>query len=131
MITTCEHAGFRWGLDIGISSTTQNLFEQVDFRDRVALMLAWTKLKRVPCLRLMRNSLSRRTGARLHSNFTLLCKFYRSQWIALTNALSSSGRNVLLKLWSPKDSEDGNIDIESVQFYGYSGPRFFQATEAC
>ncbi|KAH6622193.1 hypothetical protein C7974DRAFT_217672 [Boeremia exigua] len=42
-----------------------------------------------------------------------------------------SGRNVLLKLWSPKDSEDGNIDIESVQFYGYSGPRFFQATEAC
>ncbi|KAF1362059.1 hypothetical protein EJ07DRAFT_108381, partial [Lizonia empirigonia] len=42
-----------------------------------------------------------------------------------------SGRNVLLKLWSPKDSEDGNIDIESVQFYGYSGPRFFQATQAC
>ncbi|KAJ4984011.1 hypothetical protein SVAN01_10505 [Stagonosporopsis vannaccii] len=42
-----------------------------------------------------------------------------------------SGRNVLLKLWSPKDSEDGNIDIESAQFYGYSGPRFFQATEAC
>ncbi|KAJ4353150.1 hypothetical protein N0V95_003622 [Ascochyta clinopodiicola] len=42
-----------------------------------------------------------------------------------------SGRNILLKLWSPKDSEDGNIDIESVQFYGYSGPRFFQATQAC
>jgi hypothetical protein len=42
-----------------------------------------------------------------------------------------SGRNVLLKLWSPKDSEDGNIDIETVQFYGYSGPRFFQATQMC
>ncbi|KAF2999294.1 hypothetical protein E8E13_004441 [Curvularia kusanoi] len=42
-----------------------------------------------------------------------------------------SGRNILLKLWSPRDSEDGNIDIESVQFYGYSGPRFFEATKTC
>ncbi|KAI8940796.1 hypothetical protein NX059_012538 [Plenodomus lindquistii] len=38
-----------------------------------------------------------------------------------------SGKHVLLKLWSPK--HDGNIDIESVQFYGYSGPRFFPATQ--
>ncbi|RYN24214.1 hypothetical protein AA0113_g7890 [Alternaria arborescens] len=38
-----------------------------------------------------------------------------------------SGRNVLLKLWSPK--HDGNIDIESVQFYGYSGPRYFPAVQ--
>jgi hypothetical protein len=49
----------------------------------------------------------------------------------LVNVRCRSGRNVLLKLWSPRDSEDGNIDIESVQFYGYSGPRFFQATQAC
>ncbi|KAF2128294.1 hypothetical protein P153DRAFT_292698 [Dothidotthia symphoricarpi CBS 119687] len=40
-----------------------------------------------------------------------------------------SGRNVLLKLWSPMC--DGNIDIESVMFYGYSGPRFFPATRVC
>ena len=40
-----------------------------------------------------------------------------------------SGRNVLLKLWSP--THDGNIDIESVQFYGFSGPRFFPATQLC
>ncbi|KAF1942107.1 hypothetical protein EJ02DRAFT_184691 [Clathrospora elynae] len=38
-----------------------------------------------------------------------------------------SGKHVLLKFWSPK--HDGNIDIESVQFYGYSGPRFFGATQ--
>lgn len=38
-----------------------------------------------------------------------------------------SGKHVLLKLWSPK--HDGNIDIESVQFHGYSGPRFFPATQ--
>ncbi|KAH3976614.1 hypothetical protein HBI81_061950 [Parastagonospora nodorum] len=40
-----------------------------------------------------------------------------------------SGRNILLKLWSP--THDGNIDIESVQFYGYSGPRFFPAIQLC
>ncbi|KAF2823980.1 hypothetical protein CC86DRAFT_328051 [Ophiobolus disseminans] len=40
-----------------------------------------------------------------------------------------SGRNVLLKLWSP--THDGNIDIESVQFYGYSGPRYFPAMQPC
>ncbi|KAI4678000.1 uncharacterized protein J4E88_006518 [Alternaria novae-zelandiae] len=39
-----------------------------------------------------------------------------------------SGRHVLLKFWSPK--HDGNIDIESVQFYGYSGPRYFPAVQA-
>ncbi|KAF1839010.1 hypothetical protein BDW02DRAFT_564346 [Decorospora gaudefroyi] len=38
-----------------------------------------------------------------------------------------SGKHVLLKFWSPK--HDGNIDIESVQFYGYSGPRFFPAVQ--
>ncbi|KAF1957370.1 hypothetical protein CC80DRAFT_491497 [Byssothecium circinans] len=38
-----------------------------------------------------------------------------------------SGKFVLLKLWSP--THDGNIDIESVQFFGYSGPRFFPAVE--
>ncbi|RAR06668.1 hypothetical protein DDE82_003204 [Stemphylium lycopersici] len=38
-----------------------------------------------------------------------------------------SGRYVLLKFWSPK--HDGNIDIESVQFYGYSGPRYFPAAQ--
>ncbi|KAF2676784.1 hypothetical protein K458DRAFT_321277 [Lentithecium fluviatile CBS 122367] len=40
-----------------------------------------------------------------------------------------SGRYVLLKLWSP--THDGNIDIESVQFYGYSGPRYFPAVQTC
>ncbi|PVI07582.1 hypothetical protein DM02DRAFT_608673 [Periconia macrospinosa] len=40
-----------------------------------------------------------------------------------------SGKYVLLKLWSP--TSDGNIDIESVQFYGYSGPRFFPAVQTC
>ncbi|KAF2639046.1 hypothetical protein P280DRAFT_403648 [Massarina eburnea CBS 473.64] len=38
-----------------------------------------------------------------------------------------SGKYVLLKLWSP--THDGNIDIESVQFHGYSGPRFFPAVQ--
>ncbi|PSN70947.1 hypothetical protein BS50DRAFT_608046 [Corynespora cassiicola Philippines] len=40
-----------------------------------------------------------------------------------------SGKYILLKLWSP--THDGNIDIESVQFYGYSGPRFFPAVQPC
>ncbi|KAF2026083.1 hypothetical protein EK21DRAFT_75007 [Setomelanomma holmii] len=40
-----------------------------------------------------------------------------------------SGRNVLLKLWSP--THDGNIDIESVQCYGFSGPRYFPAIQLC
>ncbi|KAF2652346.1 hypothetical protein K491DRAFT_695666 [Lophiostoma macrostomum CBS 122681] len=38
-----------------------------------------------------------------------------------------SGKFVLLKLWSP--THDGNIDIESVQFHGYSGPRYFPAVQ--
>ncbi|KAF2715203.1 hypothetical protein K504DRAFT_421752 [Pleomassaria siparia CBS 279.74] len=38
-----------------------------------------------------------------------------------------SGKYVLLKLWSP--THDGNIDIESVQFHGFSGPRFFPAVQ--
>ncbi|KAF2012771.1 hypothetical protein BU24DRAFT_319395, partial [Aaosphaeria arxii CBS 175.79] len=40
-----------------------------------------------------------------------------------------SGKFVLLKLWSP--THDGNIDIETVQFYGYSGPRFFPSYQPC
>jgi hypothetical protein len=40
-----------------------------------------------------------------------------------------SGKYVLLKLWSP--THDGNIDIESVQLYGFSGPRFFPAVKPC
>lgn len=43
--------------------------------------------------------------------------------------MSSSGKYILLKLWSP--THDGNIDIESVQFYGYGGQRFFPATQPC
>ncbi|ORY16173.1 hypothetical protein BCR34DRAFT_597966 [Clohesyomyces aquaticus] len=38
-----------------------------------------------------------------------------------------SGKFVLLKLWSP--THDGNIDIENVQFHGYSGPRYFPAQQ--
>ncbi|KAF2199279.1 hypothetical protein GQ43DRAFT_399109 [Delitschia confertaspora ATCC 74209] len=38
-----------------------------------------------------------------------------------------SGKYILLKLWSP--ASDRNIDIESVQFHGYSGPRFFPAIQ--
>ena len=45
------------------------------------------------------------------------------------NSRSRSGKYVLLKLWSP--THDGNIDIESVQFHGYSGPRFFPAMRPC
>ncbi|KAF2181675.1 hypothetical protein K469DRAFT_713279 [Zopfia rhizophila CBS 207.26] len=40
-----------------------------------------------------------------------------------------SGKFILLKLWSPM--HDGNIDIESVQFHGYSGPRYFPAIQPC
>ncbi|KAF2750113.1 hypothetical protein M011DRAFT_474590 [Sporormia fimetaria CBS 119925] len=40
-----------------------------------------------------------------------------------------SGKFVLLKLWSP--CRRGNIDIESIQCYGYSGPRFFPAVQPC
>jgi hypothetical protein len=38
-----------------------------------------------------------------------------------------SGRFILLKFWSPVPG--GNIDIESVQFHGFSGPRFFPAAQ--
>lgn len=40
-----------------------------------------------------------------------------------------SGKFILLKMWSP--TQDGNIDIESVQFHGYSGPRFFPSSQPC
>ncbi|KAL4807844.1 hypothetical protein BDV18DRAFT_136233 [Aspergillus unguis] len=36
-----------------------------------------------------------------------------------------SGRYILIKLWSPYNA--GNIDIQSVIAYGYAGPRFFPA----
>lgn len=36
---------------------------------------------------------------------------------------SSSGRFILIKLWSPRS--DGNIDIQSIIAHGYAGPRFF------
>ncbi|KAI9762343.1 MAG: hypothetical protein M4579_000493 [Chaenotheca gracillima] len=38
-----------------------------------------------------------------------------------------SGRYILLKLWSP--AQDQNIDIQSIIAYGYGGPRYFPATE--
>ncbi|OCK85483.1 hypothetical protein K432DRAFT_377605 [Lepidopterella palustris CBS 459.81] len=38
-----------------------------------------------------------------------------------------SGKFILLKLWSPQHG--GNIDIESVLFHGYSGPRYFPACQ--
>ena len=36
-----------------------------------------------------------------------------------------SGRYVLVKLWSPQDHD--NIDIQNVSVYGYAGPRFLPA----
>lgn len=39
--------------------------------------------------------------------------------------LTSSGRFILIKLWSPRS--DGNIDIQSIIAHGYAGPRFFPA----
>jgi hypothetical protein len=36
-----------------------------------------------------------------------------------------SGKYILLKLWSPDGSSDGNIDIQSVVAKGFAGPRFF------
>ncbi|OCL14771.1 hypothetical protein AOQ84DRAFT_280359 [Glonium stellatum] len=38
-----------------------------------------------------------------------------------------SGKYILLKLWSPLHG--GNIDIESVLFHGFSGPRYFPACQ--
>lgn len=38
-----------------------------------------------------------------------------------------SGRFVLLKMWSPRPTEKGNIDIQSVVLKGFAGPRFFPA----
>ncbi|KAL9063834.1 MAG: hypothetical protein Q9157_008070 [Trypethelium eluteriae] len=39
-----------------------------------------------------------------------------------------SGKYILIKLWSP--TVNGNIDIQSITTYGYSGPRFIPAFEA-
>ncbi|KAE8388345.1 hypothetical protein BDV23DRAFT_159169 [Aspergillus alliaceus] len=36
-----------------------------------------------------------------------------------------SGRYILIKLWSPQNG--GNIDIQSIIAHGYAGPRFFPA----
>ncbi|QSZ30542.1 hypothetical protein DSL72_000096 [Monilinia vaccinii-corymbosi] len=36
-----------------------------------------------------------------------------------------SGKYILLKLWSPDGSVDGNIDIQSVVAKGFAGPRLF------
>ncbi|KAI9818542.1 MAG: hypothetical protein M1827_000601 [Pycnora praestabilis] len=38
-----------------------------------------------------------------------------------------SGRYILLKLWSPADNE--NIDIQCIQAHGFAGPRFFPAIQ--
>lgn len=38
-----------------------------------------------------------------------------------------SGRYILLKLWSP--AEDQNIDIQSIIAHGFAGPRYFPASE--
>lgn len=40
-----------------------------------------------------------------------------------------SGRFILLKMWSPHHTPNGNIDIQSVVANGFSGPRFFPATQ--
>ncbi|KAL9093283.1 MAG: hypothetical protein Q9165_004024 [Trypethelium subeluteriae] len=39
-----------------------------------------------------------------------------------------SGKYILIKLWSP--TVNGNIDIQSITTYGYSGPRFIPAFES-
>jgi hypothetical protein len=39
----------------------------------------------------------------------------------------SSGRFILIKLWSPY--RGGNIDIQSIMVHGFAGPRFFPAGE--
>jgi hypothetical protein len=38
-----------------------------------------------------------------------------------------TGRFILLKMWSPHHSPNGNIDIQSVVARGYAGPRLFPA----
>lgn len=131
MTMRCEHDEFHLVLDIETSLTTPNLFALVDFPDQARSMLAPSILIDGMSLHRTRDSSSRRTKARSQSSFSLPCKSSRHGLSAFTHASRSSGRNILLKLWSPKDSDDGNIDIESVQFYGYSGPRFFQATTTC
>lgn len=40
---------------------------------------------------------------------------------------SSSGKYILLKLWSP--AKDQNIDIQSIVAHGFAGPRFFPAVQ--
>jgi len=40
-----------------------------------------------------------------------------------------SGRFILLKMWSPHRTPSGNIDIQSIVANGFSGPRFFPATQ--
>ncbi|KAL3465776.1 hypothetical protein BJX64DRAFT_42668 [Aspergillus heterothallicus] len=45
--------------------------------------------------------------------------------VSLTFDPPPSGRYILIKLWSPYNA--GNIDIQSVIAHGYAGPRFFPA----
>jgi hypothetical protein len=40
-----------------------------------------------------------------------------------------SGRYILLKMWSPHHTVNGNIDIQSVVAKGFAGPRLFPATQ--
>lgn len=47
-----------------------------------------------------------------------------SKYLASANH-RSSGRFILIKLWSPHTG--GNIDIQSVIAHGFAGPRFFPA----
>ena len=40
-----------------------------------------------------------------------------------------SGRFILLKMWSPQQGPEGNIDIQSVVARGWAGTRFFPAVQ--
>ncbi|KAI1173758.1 hypothetical protein F4777DRAFT_556647 [Nemania sp. FL0916] len=42
-----------------------------------------------------------------------------------------SGRFILLKMWNPRRSPHGNIDVRAVIAKGYAGPRFFPSIELC
>ncbi|OOO03992.1 hypothetical protein OAory_01048390 [Aspergillus oryzae] len=45
--------------------------------------------------------------------------------VSITFDPPPSGRYILIKLWSPHDG--GNIDIQSIIAHGYAGPRYFPA----
>jgi hypothetical protein len=52
---------------------------------------------------------------------------FRSLHDDLFADLSSSGRYVLVKLWSPENRD--NIDIQNISIYGYAGTRFIPAIQ--